>query len=78
MASINTIKLPNGTSYDVKSVHYATCPTAAATVAKVATIQNGAFTLEVGAKVSIKFTYANTATAPTLNINSTGAKPIYY
>lgn len=53
---------------------YATCATAAATVAKVATCSG--FTLTTGAVVAVKFTYANTAASPTLNVNSTGAKSI--
>lgn len=52
-----------------------TCDTAAATVAKVSTISG--FTRSTGSIVAIKFTYANTATSPTLNVNSTGASPIY-
>lgn len=57
---------------------YASCITAADTAAKVASIHSGTFTLEEGARVSIKFAYANTASNPTLNINSTGAKNIYH
>lgn len=53
---------------------YATCTTAAATAAKVATCSG--FTLTTGAVVAVKFTYANTAASPTLNVNSTGAKSI--
>ena len=53
---------------------YATCATAAATAAKVATCSG--FTLTTGAVVAVKFTYANTAASPTLNVNSTGAKSI--
>lgn len=58
---------------------YATSSTAASTAAKVATISNNAdnFSLAVGQRVAVKFTYANTAANPTLNVNSTGAKAIY-
>lgn len=56
--------------------HFATCTTAAATAAKVAAVAN--FVLVTGAQVLIKFTIANTATNPTININNTGAKAIYY
>lgn len=77
MASIREINV-GGTLHDVKSTHYATCDTAAATAAKVATIKNGAFTLETGVKVSVKFTYANNVADATLNINSSGAKAIRY
>lgn len=55
---------------------YATCGTAAATAAKVATLSSGTLTLKSGATVSVKFTYANSASSPTLNVSSTGAKTI--
>ena len=57
---------------------YATCSSAKATVAKVATITpTTSITLYVGMSISVTFTNENTATNPTLNVNSTGAKPIY-
>lgn len=55
---------------------YITCSTSASTVAKTATCTN--FKLVTGAKITIKFTYSNTAASPTLNVSSTGAKTIYY
>ena len=58
------------------TVPYCTCGTAAGTAAKVVTC-NG-FELETGAKVTVKFTTTNTAANPTLNVNGTGAKAIYY
>ncbi|WP_294622861.1 hypothetical protein, partial [uncultured Bilophila sp.] len=36
------------------------------------------FTLATGAVVRVKFTVTNTAASPTLNVASTGAKPLYY
>ena len=54
---------------------YATCSTAAATTAKAATLSN--YVLTKGGVVAVKFTYAVPADA-TLNVNSKGAKPIYY
>lgn len=54
---------------------YGTCSTAAGTAAKVVTCSN--FTLRAGAVVNVKFTYKNTASNPTLNVNGTGAKAIY-
>lgn len=56
---------------------YATCNTAAGTVAKVASLAAGSLSLKAGATVVIKFTYANTASSPTLNIAGTGAKAMY-
>jgi len=54
---------------------YGTCSTAAATAAKVGTLSS--FVRFTGVVVGIKFTYANTATSPTLNVNGTGAAYIY-
>ena len=56
--------------------HYGTCSTAAGTVEKVVALSG--FTLVTGARVTVKFTVTNTAASPTLNVNSTGAKAIYY
>lgn len=57
---------------------YATSSTAAGTAAKVATIVPALSNYELvkGAMVTVKFTAANTAASPTLNLNSTGAKAI--
>lgn len=59
---------------------YATCATARATVDKVATLAN--FTLNIGARVLVKFTDTGTADPAsgtlTLNVNNTGAKQIKY
>lgn len=54
---------------------YGTCTTAAATTAKVVTLSN--YVLVTGGIVAVKFTYAVPASA-TMNINSKGAKAIYY
>lgn len=54
---------------------YGTCSTDAATAAKVVTLSS--YSLVVGGIVAVKFTYAVPASA-TLNINSKGAKPIFY
>lgn len=54
---------------------YGTCGTAAATAAKAVTLAN--YALTVGGVVAVKFTYAVPASA-TLNVNSKGAKPIFY
>lgn len=57
-------------------LNYATCATAAATAAKTASITG--YSLVAGKQVRVKFTYANTASAPTLNISSTGAKSMCF
>lgn len=57
------------------SATYGTCSTAASTVAKVVTLED--FVLFKGAQISVHFTYKNTASSPTLNVNGTGAKTIW-
>lgn len=63
---------------------YGVCSTAAGTAAKTVTISTGgdttnnAFTLTTGVSVTVKFSNTNSAANPTLNVNSSGAKAIYY
>lgn len=68
----------NGLSFDgsASRVNYGTCSTAAATAAKVVACTG--FELVTGAEITVKFTVTNTAASPTLNVNGTGAKAIYY
>ena len=54
---------------------YSTCATAAATTAKTVALTN--YALTTGGILAIKFTYDVPASA-TLNVNSKGAKAIYY
>lgn len=70
----------DGTTHDIVAggITYCTCSTNAATVEKIAVVVSGNFTLFNGARVIVKFTNANTASSPTLNINNTGAKSIYW
>ena len=57
-------------------ITYAECTTPAATVAKVVAADN--FRLVPGVQFRVKFSQANTAANPTLNIGGTGALPIVY
>ena len=57
---------------------FGTCSTAAATAAKTVSITDGTFSLEAGARVSVKFSNANTADTPTLNVANKGAKNIFH
>lgn len=59
-----------------QSVGYFECSTAGGTAAKTVTAPS--YALRTGGSMKIKMTNANTASNPTLNINATGAKPIYY
>ena len=61
------------------NVAYGTCPTAAATAAKVVTLNgNAKWKLTTGSVITVLFSNTNTASNPTLNVNNTGAKSIYY
>lgn len=55
---------------------YGTCDSEASAVTKVVTLPEFDKFL-IGVTVHVKFTYANTAVDPIMNINSLGAKPIY-
>ena len=56
---------------------YGVCSTAASTAEKEVTVDSS-FVLVTGVQVTVKFTNANSASsAPTLNVNGTGAKPLY-
>lgn len=54
----------------------ATCPTAAATAAKVAALSSGTLELREGASVAVVMANENTAASPTLNVAGTGARAI--
>lgn len=79
---ITQITDTSGTTHDISEgvdtrIFRATCSTAAATTAKVATLDDSTnFSLTAGVKVAVTFTYGNSATTPTLNVNSSGAKTI--
>lgn len=72
-----------GSSYDANTTYknvtlghgYVTCTTAESTTAKVGTLSS--YTLTLGGIVAVKFTYGVPSNA-TLNINSRGAKKIFY
>lgn len=57
-----------------QSCYFGICQTPEQTVAKAVRIPG--FILEEGAKITVAFENANTAPLATLNVNSTGAKPI--
>lgn len=57
--------------------YYGVCSTAASTAAKTVDTESADFELEVGKSVVVKFTNGNTASNPTLNVDGTGATPIY-
>ena len=75
MGYVGKVKDTAGTTHLVGSTLYGTCATAAATAAKVVTLSDFS-ELVTGVTIHVKFTYSNTASNATLNVNSTGAKPL--
>ena len=75
---LTTTRFINGVPFNgtTNVNNFVSCSTAAATAAKTVTIDG--FRLLSGAQVRVKFNNANTASAPTLNITSTGAKSMRY
>lgn len=72
--SLTNARTINGMSFNGSANinNYGVCSTAAATAAKTVNV-GSEFVLEEGATVRIKFTNANSASSPTLNVNGTGA-----
>jgi len=71
---IEKVLIDPNASYNLASTAYGVCSTAANEAAK--TVEMTGFELITGVTVHIKFTYANTASSPTLSINNSTAKPI--
>ena len=74
----NTARKINGMGIDgtADRTNYGVCPTSGSTAAK--TVSCTGFNLVAGAEVTVKFNNTNTALNPTLNVNGTGAKAVYY
>lgn len=64
-----------GSTYLVGSTLYGTCSTAATTANKVVTCADFN-ALIPGVTIHVKFTYGNSAESATINVNSTGQKPL--
>lgn len=60
------------------SYGYGTCTTAADVATKVVNTNDPTWTLTPGSVIVVKNTYTNTALNPTLNVNDTGDKSIWY
>lgn len=66
-----------GQAIELAEHPYGVCSTAAATAAKTVSIDfSGALSLFTGMSIKVRFSNANTAASPTLNVNGTGAKAI--
>jgi len=76
MSYVGKVTDYGGTTHLVGSTLYGTCSTQGNVAAKVV-VCSDFNKLITGVTIHVKFTYPNTAASPTLNVNSTGAKPIY-
>lgn len=76
LTSHQTIKQDGITGATI--TRFGTCGVGAGTAAKTVSVTAGTFALAAGSRITVKFTYANTANSPTLNVNSTGAKNIFH
>ena len=61
---------------DTNRTNYGICSTIGYTASK--TVDCPGFALITGAEITVKFTKGNDANNPVLNVNNTGAKPMYY
>ena len=75
MGYIKNVKIGNDTHL-IEPILYGTCSTAADVAEKVVGLPN--FELVEGVRIAVYFNTKNTAANITLNVNSTGAKPVYY
>ncbi len=74
----NTPRKINGMNVDgtADRINYGICSTSGSTAAK--TVSCTGFSLVTGAEITVKFNHTNTALNPTLSVNGTGAKAVYY
>lgn len=81
-SNLYTARAVDGVSFDGSAniTHYGTCDTNSGKGDKTVTVTG--FVLEIGARVTVKFSQSNTAKNPTLNVHNgsayTGAKAIMY
>lgn len=75
---LETARTINGLAFDGTSsiVNYGVCSTGGGVAAKI--ISCPGFSLTVGSTIKIRFTSTNTADSISLNVNSTGDKPVWY
>lgn len=75
---LNEARAIDGVSFDGSNpiIHFGVSTTSANTQIKSVNCTN--FTLTTGSRIMVKYTINNTASNPKLDVNSTGAKSIYY
>lgn len=76
--TINTASTTANTALNGIKAFTGTSSTATGTAAKVVSCSDTSFALTNGVTITVTFSTANTADAPTLNVNSKGAKAIYF
>lgn len=76
--SLSTSRIIDGIEFNGSEdvIHFGTCSTTADTVIKDVSCSD--FVLIPGSRITVKYLVTNTAENPQLNVNNTGAKPIYY
>ena len=76
--TLKTARAIDGVNFDGSAAitHYGSCATEADVAAKEVACTG--FKLATGSRIIVKFTATNTAASPTLSVNSTTAKAIYY
>ena len=74
----NTANATANTALKGMKVYSGTCSTAAGTAAKVVSCSDTDFEMTNGTTITIKFSTASTVASPTLNVNTKGAKAIYF
>ena len=66
------------TDNEIVTTFYGTSESLATDAEKIITVDDPKFTLRVGTLISVKFSISNTAKNVTLNVNGTGAYPIWF
>lgn len=68
----------NNKANNVHGIYFGRCESSASTVGKIVDLDDPTgFELVPGAVIAVKFTATNGASDPTLNVNNTGAKPMF-
>lgn len=70
--------LDSSKANNVHGIYFGRCESSASTVGKIVDLDDPTgFELVPGAVIAVKFTATNGASNPTLNVNGTGAKPMF-
>lgn len=78
MPQIPHVSLKNNIKLIGESYFFGTCNTSSTTPTKIVNIVNSDFNLKDGVKIVVYFGYHNAVLSPSLNVNNTGSKMIYW